>query len=219
MRKQKDLYLHKVIGCTKMSENTYMLSFERKFDFIPGQVVAVALSLEHDPRLYSLASDNRAKEMSIFFDVYEAGFLTPKLAELNPGDELLVSEPFGKFVSSDKDEWWIATGTGVAPFVSRLKSDTKMPLRFIQGARYVNQFYFQEYINDSLLNRYLRFCTKEDGEGVIRGRLTKWLSEQNDLPKDIKYYLCGNPEMVVEVRDIILDKGVDFENIMAEIYF
>ena len=45
------------------------------------------------------------------------------------------------------------------------------------------------------------------------------MKSENELPKQIKYYLCGNPEMVVEVRDIILGKGVDFENIIAEIYF
>jgi ferredoxin--NADP+ reductase len=40
-----------------------------------------------------------------------------------------------------------------------------------------------------------------------------------NLPTDENYYLCGSSEMVVETRDILVDKGVPFGNIIAEIYF
>jgi ferredoxin--NADP+ reductase len=36
---------------------------------------------------------------------------------------------------------------------------------------------------------------------------------------DVKYYLCGKALMVVEVRDLLIEKGVDYANIIAEIYF
>jgi len=37
------------------------------------------------------------------------------------------------------------------------------------------------------------------------------------LPVDSKYFLCGRAEMIVEVRDILINKGVSFNNIIAEI--
>jgi ferredoxin--NADP+ reductase len=39
-----------------------------------------------------------------------------------------------------------------------------------------------------------------------------------NLPK-VKYFICGQALMVVEIRDLLIQKGIPFENIMAEIYF
>ncbi|MBE0653662.1 MAG: hypothetical protein IH594_07675 [Bacteroidales bacterium] len=54
---------------------------------------------------------------------------------------------------------------------------------------------------------------------MYHGRLTSWLKEQEHLPRDYKYYLCGSAEMVVQTRDILVAKGISFDRIMAEIYF
>jgi ferredoxin-NADP reductase len=208
-----------VISVEEIIPGFYTLTFKRQFDFVPGQVVALGINTSHDPCLYSIASGNQKEYMRILFDVKTNGFLTPQLIQLKPRDLIYVSEPFGEFTPSDKNEWWIATGTGIAPFISMVESGIKLPDKLLQGARILNQFLFQDLFIKKLKDKYLRFCTREQGEGVILGRLTEWLNTQNDLLQNIKYYLCGNPDMVVDVRDIILDNGVDFENIMAEIYF
>ncbi len=218
-RKRKELFPHHVNGVTEITPGYFTVSFEKKYDFIPGQVVAVSLNEKDDPRLYSICSGNKENEMRILFDVKPDGLLTPPLSQVNVGDVLLVSEPFGKFVSSGQKEWWIATGTGIAPFISMLQSNQSKPEKVLHGSRTLINFLFQDYLADTLGDKYMRFCTSENGPEVIEGRLTHWLKSQEQLPADVKYYLCGNPEMVVEVRDILLNKGVDFESIMAEIYF
>ena len=218
-RKRKELFTHKITTVEEIVPGYFTLEFERKFDFIPGQVVGIALNHHDDPRLYSIASSNGKVTMRILFDVFPQGQLTPPLSKLKPGDEILVSEPFGKFTPSGKAEWWIATGTGIAPFVSMVESGVDIPQKLLHGSRTLAHFLFQDVFKSHLGENYLRFCTKEKGDGAIEGRLTKWLNEQKELPKDVNFFLCGNPEMVVEVRDIILSKGVAFENIMAEIYF
>ena len=69
--------------------------------------------------------------------------------------------------------------------------------------------------------RYL----KENGFEVLlagretEGRLTDWLREQSFLPTELKYYLCGSPEMVVEVRDILISRHIPFGQIISETYF
>jgi len=68
-------------------------------------------------------------------------------------------------------------------------------------------------------SNYIRCCSAESGNGVYEGRLTQYISEQQSLPKDKKYYICGISEMVVETRDILINKGIPYENITAEIYF
>jgi ferredoxin-NADP reductase len=219
VRKRKELIPHVVISVEEIIPNFYTLTFKRQFDFVPGQVVALGINTSHDPRLYSIASGNQKDFMRILFDVKTNGFLTPQLIQLKPGGLIYVSEPFGEFTPSDKNEWWIATGTGIAPFISMAESGVKLPDKLLHGSRTLDQFLFQDLFAEKLKGNYLRFCTKEEGSDIISGRLTEWLIAQNELPQKIKYYLCGNPDMVVDVRDIILDKGVDYENIMAEIYF
>ncbi|WP_075591585.1 FAD-binding oxidoreductase [Labilibacter marinus] len=218
-RKRKELFAHKIESITEITPGYFTVNFTRKFDFTPGQVVALTLNKENDPRLYSIASSNKASYMRILFDVKPDGKLTPPLSQVEKGDTVYVSKPFGKFIPSQDKEWWIATGTGIAPFISMMESGSELPQKLLHGSRTIDNFLFQDDISNQLKSDYLRFCTKEKGEGIIEGRLSNWLKSQESLPQNTKFYLCGNPEMVVDVRDIILSKGVAFENIMAEIYF
>ncbi len=218
-RKQIELFRHKVTSVKEVAEGYYMLFFGRQFNFQAGQVVALAINHNHDPRLYSIATSESSDEMGILFDIKPDGFLTPQLALLENGAEILVSKPFGEFVSTNEHQWWIATGTGIAPFLSMLSSGKKLPDKFLHGARYLNQFLFSDLFEDKLNSDYLRFCTQEEADDVYHQRLSEWIGDQKVLPEQIKYYLCGNPNMVVDVRDLILSKGVKFENVMAEIYF
>ena len=85
--------------------------------------------------------------------------------------------------------------------------------------RYLSQFYFSSNFEKSMGERYLRFCTQETAPGVIRARVTQYLKDCDKVTPKLKYYICGSAEMVVEVRDILIGKGVPFDHIIAEIYF
>lgn len=204
---------------TEVRKNVFVMHFERKHAFLPGQVVGISLSHDMPARLYSICSGNTEKLLSIIFDVKPEGFLTPKLAALKPGDTLYVSRPFGAFLGDEKPAWWIASGTGVAPYRSMMLSGLGNNKVLIHGGRTADSFYFQEAFLPMFGSRYIRCCSQEQGEGLYHGRLTKWLREQEQLPPDVQYYLCGSAEMVVEVRDILLGKGVKLDQILSEIYF
>jgi ferredoxin--NADP+ reductase len=89
----------------------------------------------------------------------------------------------------------------------------------IHGGRFVHSFYFESEFKTGLWEKYIRCCSQEVGEGIFHGRLTRWLQEQPQLWPDKKYYLCGSAEMVVETRDILIEKGISYNSILAEIYF
>ncbi len=80
----------------------------------------------------------------------------------------------------------------------------------IHGGRTADSFFyfFSDELNAILGDKYLRCCSQEENEVFYNGRLTNWLREQKEIPKDQNYYLCGSAEMVVEVRDILISKGV-----------
>ena len=202
----------------EISPGVHFISFMRDFDFKPGQVLKIAIDKDHPPRIYSICSGNNENEIRILFNIKDDGFLTPKLAAMIPGDHILVSKPYGSFLGTSEKAWWIATGTGIAPFYSMIKSGLAGNKILIHGVRQLNQFYFEDELEEELDQNYVRCCSGEASCNTIPGRVTNYLSEIQNLP-DVKYYLCGQALMVVEVRDLLINKGIRFENIMAEIYF
>ncbi len=218
-RKRKQLFPVKVLDNSIITKGVHYLKIEKRFVFRPGQVVAIALNDQDEPRLYSIASGQDANYLGILFDINPSGQLTPEMALLTPDDQIYVSEPFGKFLCEHKPAMWIATGTGIAPFISLAQSGKASDVTLLHGARTLDAFYFSSVFKQILDSRYLRFCTTEQGNGIHSGRLTHYLKSQNDLPPDYKYYLCGNAQMVIDVREILIEKGVPFDHIIAEIYF
>ncbi|MFZ4414070.1 MAG: ferredoxin--NADP reductase [Bacteroidales bacterium] len=202
-----------------IAPNVYVLSFKKDFDFIPGQWIAIGLNPTDNPRLYSIASGIHNDEINILFDIKPQGALTPNMATLKKGDSIYVSLPDGSFSGTTDKAWWIASGTGIAPFKAMLESGMGKDKKLLHGGKSLQLFYFEKEFTAALGENYIRCCSREKDNNVFEGRITEYLRQQEQLPSDEKYYLCGSSEMVVEVRDILVDKGVPFGNIIAEIYF
>ncbi len=218
-RAEQQLFPVKVTDNTEVSPGVFLISWRQKVSFIPGQVVKLALDQLQPPRIYSLCSGNTGDKFSVLFNIKEDGYLTPRLAAAIPGDELLVSKPYGSFHGDHTPAYWIATGTGIAPFYSMFQSGLSDQKILIHGARNLSQFYFEDELEWALGDRYIRCCSGEQSCNVFPGRVTSYLVERNQFPKDFKYYLCGKSLMVVDVRDLLISKGIPYENIFAEIYF
>ena len=208
-----------VTGNEEISPGVHLISWKREHDFYPGQVVKIAAETNIAPRIYSICSGNDEPEIRVLFNVKEDGLLTPWLAGVVPGTEIWVTKPYGSFYDDKKPAWWIATGTGIAPFYSMFRSGISENKILIHGARQLNQFYFEDELEWAMGDRYVRCCSGEQACNVFPGRITRYLGEIKNLPTDINYYLCGKALMVVEVRDLLISRGVPYENILAEIYF
>ncbi len=218
-RADHPLFEETVTNNQEISPGVFLISIKRKHDFLPGQVVKLAIDQEHPPRIYSICSGNHEEELRILFNIKEDGFLTPKLAGLIPGDKVLISKPYGGFTGNSKPAWWIATGTGIAPFYSMFQSGLSESKKLIHGVSYLNQFYFEDELDWAMGDQYQRCCSREQSCDVFPGRVTDYLQSLKDLPTNIDYFLCGKALMVVEVRDLLIAKGIPYENIIAEIYF
>lgn len=213
--------LHEVTltGNREISPGVHLISWKKSHGFKPGMVVKLTVDQEIVPRIYSICSGKEEEEMRVLFNIKEDGMLTPRLAEVHEGMRFWVTEPYGSFLDNNKPSWWIATGTGIAPFYSMFRSGITEGKTLVHGVRSVNQFYFEDEFGSTLADRYIRCCAHEPSPGVFPGRVTRYLQEINDLPTNINYYLCGKALMVVEVRDLLIARGVPYENILAEIYF
>ena len=98
--------------------------------FTAGQFIRVGIDLEDGRvgRPYSLVNPPNERHLEIFFNVVPEGPLSSRLAALEPGDSLWLTDAANGFLTLDevpdnaRDLWMLATGTGVGPFLSMLQT-------------------------------------------------------------------------------------------------
>jgi ferredoxin/flavodoxin---NADP+ reductase len=209
----------KVISNEQIAPNAWLLVVPRKFDFIAGQVTGITLDAREEPRLYSIASGTQHKEIWILYTIKPGGLLTPPLSEIKPGNTIRMTMPFGQFICREEKAIWIATGTGIAPFASMIFSGQHHSKILIQGNRDRKGLYFYEkFINIPGLS-YHPCCSRVAHDGCFNGRVTDFVQNMQHPDPAITYYLCGIAEMVVDTRDLLIERGVPYNQIMAEIFF
>lgn len=203
----------------ELSPGIYLIGFKRTFEFIAGQVIGIAIRENDARRLYSICSGEQEDEIKILYKVIDEGYLTPQLSDLECGDSIWITPAGGEFTADREPAVWVASGTGIAPYYSMLRSGLGENKILLHGNRYLEQFHFFDEFQETLGHNYIRCCSAESGDGAYHGRVTAYLEEQDELDPDLKYYLCGSADMVVETRDILISKGVPFGHIISEIYF
>ncbi|MBM4152417.1 MAG: oxidoreductase [Kiritimatiellaceae bacterium] len=203
----------------EVSPGVFLIGVKRRHEFHPGQSVKLGLHPDDPPRIYSICSGVDDEHLCVLFSVKPGGLLTPELAKLKVGDRIWISEPYGTFLVGDEPAWMIATGTGIAPFYSHLCMGNMTNKTLVHGVRHRNQFYFETDFSPVLQDRYHRCCSREKHTGITEGRVTEFLKTYPELPSNCSYYVCGQARMAVDVRDLLLSRGIPNHRIMTEIYF
>ena len=206
------------------------------FRFENGQFIMIGMEINGKPlmRAYSIASANYEEHMEFFSIKVQDGPLTQHLQKIKPGDKLLMSKkPTGTLLvdalKPAKHLYLLATGTGLAPFMSVIK-DPEVYERFdkvilTHGVREVSELAYQDVIKELPENEffgemvkgkllYYPTVTREDFHTT--GRLTDALtsgkmSESLGLPpinvEDDRFMLCGSPSMLKDFCEILDAKG------------
>jgi len=203
-----------------LTETTFILRFERgNIQFNAGQHIIVGLKGELNQREYSVYSGEQDDYLEILVREVIQGSVSLQLKHCKPGQLLQVNGPFGSFgIESfnmfSKKLVFIASGTGIAPFHSFVRSYPGINYTLIHGVRYNNEAYER---NEYDPHRYI-LCTSKESNGGYKGRVTRFLPGY-PADRDMLFYLCGNNSMIYEVYHILRDKGIPDENIIAEVYF
>ena len=206
------------------------------FRFENGQFIMIGIEVDGKPlmRAYSIASANYEEHMEFFSIKVQDGPLTSRLQKIKPGDKLLCSKkPTGTLLvealKPAKHLYLLATGTGLAPFLSVIK-DPEVYERFdkvilTHGVREISELAYQQVINELPENEffgemvkgkllYYPSVTREDFH--TQGRLTEALtsgkiSDAFDLPTinvdDDRFMLCGSPSMLKDFCEILDERG------------
>ena len=209
---------HKVISLRAVSKTAFVLRFTRENkEFVPGLHISVGLP-GSESRPYSIYSGAESDYLEILVKEVKNGVVTPLLSNLLPGDKVKVGEPRGYFCLPDdyKGEkvCLIATGTGIAPYHSFIKSIPKINFHLYHGVRDLNETYDLDCYSRSSVT----VCTSRSNDGDIVGRVTEAIKCLNVEDYSL-FYVCGSYEMVDDVYEILETKGVYREQIKTEGYF
>lgn len=186
-------------------------------------------------RAYSMVSAPHDEFLEFFSIEVPDGEFTSELKQLGPGDELLVERQAYGYLTLERfadgrDLWLLASGTGLAPFLSILQ-DLEVWQRFERivlaySVRTASELAYQPLIADLAQREwlegaahklvYLPVVTREAVPGCLEARLTALL-DSGDLeraagiaitPEHSRLMLCGNPEMVEELRARLKLRGL-----------
>lgn len=220
-------------------------------DFMPGQYGVLGLpgstsrypmadSEENLPdpdrlimRAYSIASSSVAKEyIEYYIGLVRSGALTPRLLNLKPGDKLWMGPKFkGMFtlseVSSEFNLVLAATGTGVAPYISMIRSELAEGLRHrfavIHGACYSSDLGYNDELKTLasanknftylpiLSHAHEEVVPWKGHEGFVQKLWTDGTLENawelHPTPENTHLFLCGNPLMINSMTEILKKEG------------
>jgi len=162
------------------------------------------------------------------------GIMSSWVFNLKPGDEVTVSGPFGEFFARDTDAemCFVGGGAGMAPMRSHIfdqfhRLHTRRKVTFWYGARSLREaFYVEEFEKLAAENPNFEWHLAlseplpEDNWSGATGFIHKVLHDSylkdHPAPEDIEYYMCGPGPMNKAVIAMLLDLGVDRENIMLD---
>ncbi len=230
----------------KLDGNVYLFSFScqepDQINFIPGQYL-----LLHVPQTdgtirrkhFSITSPLAQKSSFDFLvKIVPGGIASEYLITLKEGDEVVLEGPAGMFVlkENDKDKVFLATGTGLAPVRSIIKSqisNLKSQIFLFWGIRTLEEAYFlEEFKQLSQANNNFTFVVclsreqnldkvrEEDRKFFFLGRVTEAYEKNPQSairnPQSSDFYLCGDKAIVELMRQFLLAKGIPPESITFE---
>lgn len=217
---QIDTNYYKVEAIRQLTEHAFGLSMPKsRFKYVAGQHVSLSIPGDYQSREYSIYSSEEGENLEVLVKEVEGGYFSPKLKHLKVGEMVEVHGPFGKFGLDEKHlkshkHVFIASGTGIAPFHSMVKSNPGLDYQLIHGVRTIAEAYERDHYD---ADRFL-LCTSRDPKGDFEGRLTAYLKTA-DFDENTCFYLCGNSDMIFDSMEILREKGFDRENINVEVYF
>jgi ferredoxin--NADP+ reductase len=227
------------------------------YAFVAGQYTVVGLK-QSEPRLpeadgepdaqadadpakmirrpYSICSSvHQPEALEFYISLLSGGELTPRLFNLQAGARLFVGpQPRGTLtlerVPADCNVLLVATGTGLGPYVSMLRSHARdfpaQQVGVIQGASYSRDLgYLNElghYASELPNLHYLPTVSRPEqdtGWQGATGRVQNWISSTDFAnrfgfplePESTHVFLCGNPGMILETQELLVERGFTLE--------
>ena len=190
----------------------------------------LGLELESGPltRAYSIASANHEENLEFFSIKVEDGPLTSRLKNLELGQKVIMSKkPVGTLVTDDlnpgKRLILLATGTGLAPFISITKDpevyEKYDEIILIHSVRRASDLAYSEHFRNTLpKNEYLGELVKEKLRYIptvtresfaLNDRITALIEKKFiDIdPASDRVMICGSQAALTDISNMLNERG------------
>ena len=209
-----------VVAKTALTPSIWRLEFEldSPLRFVPGQYVKLRVA-PYEWRDYSIAAaiDRR---LTLLISNRTHGDGSDWADAAQPGEATEIEAPFGAYSleRNGRRKVFVATGTGVAPFLAMFDA---MP----KGELAAAELYFgcrtpDEDITSAFAAKPKRtiVCVSRAAPpaGGLAGRVTEALARLAFDPEDTDFYLCGSAAMVADGKALIERAGA--RHILTEPY-
>jgi ferredoxin--NADP+ reductase len=210
--------------------------------FSNGHFTMIGLRVDGKPllRAYSIVSPNYEETLEFLSIKVQDGPLTSRLQHIQPGDSIIVGhKPTGTllidYLLPAKRLYLFGTGTGLAPFMSIIR-DPETYEKFsevvlVHGCRLVSELAYRDYITNELPQndflgemvrtqlKYYPTVTREPfpTQGRIpdlieNGRMASDLGVPPLDPKVDRAMLCGSPQMLKSIKEVLEKRGFNEGN-------
>ncbi len=237
----------RVSDVTPLTDDAVCISFAvpaelaGDYDFVQGQHLTIRTALAGDDvrRSYSICAPAGHGKLRIGVKVLPGGHFSGFAAgELKVGDELEVMTPTGRFntpldPTHARHYCAIAAGSGITPILSiiatTLEQEPASRVTLIFANRTSRSVMFLEELED-LKDRYrgrfhlLHVLSREAQDAELlsgrldAARLTKMTETLVPAETVDDWFLCGPYAMVVDLREALLEQGVDPVHVHTELF-
>jgi ferredoxin--NADP+ reductase len=181
-------------------------------------------------RPYSFVNSPDTAPHEFYVIVVPEGPLSPRLATLEPGAPLwLLENANGFFTIPEVPEadvlWCLATGTGLAPFLSILR-DAATWQRYgrcvlVHAVRHAHELTYTDAITrigtaHAGAFSYVPFVSRAEVPGTLHGRIPAAIADGRLevragiplSPENSQVMLCGNPAMIKDAHEVLATRGM-----------
>jgi len=193
------------------------------FAFVPGEGVELAinrpgLSEQGRPFTPTGSVDDQVLEFTIKAYPDHAG-VTQALHGLQPGAELLLSDPFGT-IHYQGAGVFVAGGAGITPFLAILRERARAGELAGQTLIFTNKsprdVIQEQELRHLLGERCLLLCTQTESPGYLHRRIDRAFLEETLRNFDRRFYVCGPPGFMATVNSALAELGVNPESLVFE---
>jgi ferredoxin--NADP+ reductase len=224
---------------------SFRLNRQPGYRFVPGQFARLGVRKPNGGlvwRAYSIVSAPWDDHLEFYSIIVPDGQFTSVLSALNEGDEVLIEKQAYGFLTTSRfadgrDLWMLATGTGLAPFLSILQDEETWRrferLVLVHGVRDYPDLTYQDEIaalrSHPLWadrgNRltYQPVLSRSPHDGALPGRIPALLDDGSleariglaITPGHSRIMVCGNPAMVEDTHRALIAKECRLSRLAA----